>query len=148
MFPSSLLVLSLLALATPGVSDNTKNIAKADFFGEKIVGDLSGYYVCDGQEGPDKSYKGIAVINKKGDIYLIQWVVGAGLNFTGVGIRSDNTLAAGWAMPVGDKGSLMRGVNIYRIEAGPKLIGRWAAVPSDGTMRSETLTFLKKIDDD
>jgi hypothetical protein len=147
MFCTTVLVLSLLAPATPGAPDHTRIGGKADIIPDKVIGDLSGYYVCDGQEGPGKKYKGIAVITKKDDLYVIQWVIGGGVNFLGVGIRNDNMLAAGWSMQVGDKG-LLRGVNLYRIEPGPRLIGRWAALPSDGTMRTETLTFLKKIDDE
>jgi hypothetical protein len=141
------LVYVLTALATTGTYQ-TKGIAKADIFPEKGIGDLSGYYICEGQEGPDKSYKGIAVISKKGDVYLVQWIIGTGINFHGVGIRNDTTLAASWAMPMGEKGTLVRGVNMYRIEPGPRLVGRWATVPTDGAVRSETLTFLKKIEDD
>jgi hypothetical protein len=143
-----LLVYVLTALATPANADQTRGVAKADFFPEKCVGDLSGYYICEGQEGPDKSYKGIAVISKKGDVYLVQWIMGSGITFHGVGIRNDTTLATAWAMPMGEKGTLVRGVNMYRIEPGPRLVGRWATVPTDGAVRSETLTFLKKIEDD
>jgi hypothetical protein len=148
MLSTSLLMLSMLAPATPGNPDitNNKPQAKADFVPEKIVGDISGYYVCEGTEGPNKKYKGIAVITKKEDIYVIQWVIGP-LNFYGVGIRQDNTLAASWAI-TGDKGGVVRGVNLYQIEPGPRLSGRWAALPSDGTIRTETLKFLKKLEDD
>jgi hypothetical protein len=148
MFCTSVLLYSITVLATASPADNTKLTARADFFAEKSSIDLTGYYTCEGQEGPDKHYKGIAVIAKKGDVYLIQWVIGAGTSFHGVGIRNDNTLSAAWAMPVGEKGALVRGVNMYRIESGPRLIGRWATAPTDGTIRSETLTFLKKLDDD
>jgi hypothetical protein len=145
---TSLLMLSLLAPATPGHPDiiNNKPQAKADFVPEKIVGDISGYYICEGSEGPNKKYKGIAVITKKEDIYLIQWVIGS-VTFYGVAIRQDNTLAASWAIP-SDKGGVVRGVNLYQIEPGPRLSGRWAALPSDGTLRTETLRFLKKLDDE
>jgi hypothetical protein len=145
----SLFALVLTALISPNSADNTKVItARADFIADRTIVDLTGYYICEGQEGPDKNYKGVAVITKKGDVYLIQWVIGSGTSFHGVGIRNDSTLSAAWAMPVGDKGTLMRGVNMYRIEPGPRLVGRWATAPTDGTVRSETLTFLKKLDDD
>jgi len=147
MFAMSFLLLPLLTPIAPASIDTTKMVAKADYFAEKIVGDLSGYYICEGQEGPDKKYKGIAVITKKGDMYLMQWVMGS-VNFSGVAIRNDTTLAASWAMPVGDKGTIVRGVNMYRIEPGPRLVGRWAVSASDGTIRTETLTFLRKIEDD
>jgi hypothetical protein len=148
LLSTSLLILSLFAPVTAGHPDivNNKTQAKADFVPEKMIGDISGYYVCEGSEGPNKKYKGIAVITKKEDIYLVQWVIGT-VTFYGVGIRQDNTLAVGWAIP-SDKGGVVRGVTQYQIEPGPRLSGRWAALPSDGTMRTETLSFLKKLDDD
>src|SRR5579862_6859156 len=97
------LVCCVAALATPEKADFTKATARADFFATQVVGDLSGYYICEGQEGPDKGYKGIAVITKKGDVYLIQWVIGASVSFHGVAIRNDTVLSAAWAMPMGDK---------------------------------------------
>lgn len=149
MVYTSLLVLSLLLPEAPGNPDITiaKSSAKADLVPAKVIEDITGYYICEGNEGPGKKYKGVAVITKKNDVYLIQWIIGPGANFYGVAIRQDNTLAASWAIP-SEKGTVMRGVNLYRIEEGPRLIGRWAALPSDGSVRSETLTFLKKIEDD
>src|SRR5262249_40916262 len=146
MLRTSLLAFFVLTPVIVGAPDITRGTAKADKIEvakDKVVTDLSGYYVCEGQEGPGKTYKGITVITKKNDIYVVQWIIGTGVSFTGVGVRTEEGFSAGWAMPVGDKGTLLRGVNTYRIEAGPKLVGRWAAIPSDGTMRSETLTFLK-----
>ena len=108
------------------------------------VGDLSGYYICRGEEANGKKYSGVAVISKKGDVYVVQWVVGAGSTFTGVGIRTGNTLSASWAMNT-EKG-IVRGVNMYRVEPGPRLIGRWATLPGNGMTQTETLTFLKPLD--
>ncbi len=51
------------------------------------VGDISGYYSCRGVEAGGKKYNGIAVIIKKSDVYLIQWMVGGGSTFSGVAIR-------------------------------------------------------------
>ncbi|HYV36978.1 MAG TPA: hypothetical protein VE988_14825 [Gemmataceae bacterium] len=147
MFATSLVVLSLLSPATPANTDYLKMLAKADFIAEKPAADLSGYYTCEGQEGPDKRYKGIAIITKIGDAYMIQWVIGAGTSYSGVGIRNDNVLSAGWALPQGDKG-LVRGITVYRVEPGQRLVGRWVALPGEGTIRTETLTFLKKLEAD
>ena len=106
--------------------------------------DLTGYYTCRGEEANGKKYSGIAVISKKNDVYVVQWVVGAGAPFTGIGVRQGDTLAASWAMST-DKG-VVRGVNLYRIEAGPRLTGRWATLPGNGVTQTETLTFLKPLD--
>jgi len=118
-------------------ADVTKNVPTE-------VGDISGYYSCKGVEAGGKAYSGIAVIMKKNDVYVMQWMVGGGATFTGVAIRQGDTLAASWAMP-SDKG-IIRGVNLYRIESGPRLVGRWASAPGPGVVQNETLTFLKKAD--
>ncbi len=109
--------------------------------------DISGYYTCKGKEASGKSYSGVTVITKRNDIYLIQWTIGSGASFSGVAIRQGNTLAASWAIAA-DKAGVIRGVNLYRIEPGPKLVGRWATVPGPGHAQSETLTFLKNLDDE
>ena len=109
--------------------------------------DVSGYYVCKGQEAGGKKYNGIVVLNKKNDVYLISWVVGGGSTFNGIAIRQGDSLAASWTMTT-ERG-LVRGINLYRIEAGkdgPRLIGRWASVPGPGLQLEETLTFLKKLE--
>jgi hypothetical protein len=148
MFSTSLLVLSLLVPFASGTSDIPRVTPKVDAKGEHIALDLSGYYICEGHEGPGKQYKGIAVITKKNDVYVVQWVIGTSPSYAGVGLRTDNTFSAGWALTMGEKNTLVRGVNTYRIEPGPRLVGRWATVPGDGTIRSETLTFLKKLEQD
>lgn len=114
---------------------------------EPEVADLSGYYTCKGEENGGKRYSGVCVLTKKGDVYVVTWVVGGGANFTGIGIRQGNNLAASWALPA-EKG-IVKGVNLYRIEAGkdgPRLVGRWASIPGPGIQQQETLTFLKALD--
>src|SRR3984957_17489327 len=107
---------------------------------EPEVGDLSGYYTCKGEEASGKKYSGIAVITKKNDVYVVQWMVGGGSTFTGIGVRQGGTFAASWALTT-DKG-VVRGVNLYKIETGPRLTGRWATLPGPGVTQTETLTFL------
>ncbi len=139
-----LLVVATLGPLSANRPDTTqKSIDKRGT--EPEVGDLSGYYICKGAETGGKNYSGVTVITKKNDVYLIQWVVG-GSTFFGIGIRQGNTLAASWAMP-GDKG-VVRGVNLYKIEPGPRLSGRWASFPGPGYMQNETLSFLKPFEAD
>lgn len=111
---------------------------------DENVGEISGYYVCKGKETSGKTYSGIAVISKQNDVYVVQWVVGAGSTFVGIGIRQGDTLAASWAIP-GDKG-VVRGVNMYKIEPGPRLVGRWASMPGPGRLQDEILTFLRPLE--
>jgi hypothetical protein len=105
---------------------------------------LDGYYTCKGKEAGGKSYTGICVIAKKNDVYLVSWMIGAGSSFTGIGIRQGNNLAVSWSI-TGDRG-VVRGVNLYQIQSGGRLSGRWATLPGPGVMQTETLTFLKGLD--
>ena len=149
MFRTSLLVAAAISLPAANRPDSNSDIRQAK--AQKVAPEpeaveLSGYYTCKGQETGGKTYSGVVVITKKNEIYLIQWNC-AGSSFLGIGIRQGNTLAASWTIP-GDGKGMVRGVNMYKIEAGPKLIGRWASLPGNGLMQSETLTFLKKLDDE
>jgi hypothetical protein len=119
--------------------------AKTDRISDDEMGDISGYYTCRGQEANGKAYSGVAVISRRSEVYTVQWMIGDGANFSGIGIRQGNTLAVSWALP-SDKAGIIRGVNIYKIETGPRLVGRWATVPGPGVLQNETLTFLKDLD--
>lgn len=143
----------------PQIEQSTNNSAepspKKEEKGPKIppfqpeVTDLTGYYTCKGQQAGDKNYSGICTLVKKGDVYLISWVVGGGSSFSGIAIRQGNQLAASWSITT-ERG-VVKGVNLYRIEAGkdgPRLVGRWATVPGPGIQQMETLSFLKKIETD
>lgn len=138
----------MLVVATFGaMTPNSPEVAKATKAGlEPEVADISGYYICKGQETGGKVYNGVAVITKKNEVYVVQWMVGGGSTFTGVGVRQGNTFSASWAL-AGERG-LVRGINTYKIEPGPRLVGRWATLPGNGALQSETLTFLKNIEEE
>ena len=145
MVPHTLLVLAALSINSPRPETVAKNVPQL----ETEVGDISGYYTCKGMEVGGKVYSGVAVISRKGDVYVVQWVIGAGSTFTGIGIRQGNTLAASWAIP-GERG-IVKGVNMYRIETAagnPRLTGRWTSMPGPGVLQSETLTFLKHMEEE
>ena len=113
------------------------------------IADLTGYYTCRGEEAGGKKYSGVCVLVKKGDVYLISWVVGGGASFSGIAIRQGSQFAASWSIP--SERGIVKGVNLYRIEAGkdgPRLVGRWASVPGPGVQQQETLSFLKKLDNE
>jgi hypothetical protein len=138
-------VVAALGAFTSNTPETT--VAKVEKVGlSEEVADISGYYTCRGLETGGKTYSGVAVISKKNDVYLIQWMVGSGSTFTGIGIRQGNTFSASWALP-GER-ALVRGVNTYRIETGPRLVGRWATLPGGGTLQNETLTFLKNLEEE
>lgn len=143
MLNASLLLLSAVISLGPTRHD----VARADVRLEKSIDremiDISGYYSCSGEDAQGTRYSGITIITKKNDVYLVQWTIGLGANFVGIGIRQGDTLAVSWATS-GEKG-LVRGVNLYRISAGPRLSGTWATLPGNGTTRTENLTFLRKL---
>jgi len=140
-----LATLGFLALSQPGRSQTDAPkvaVAKETKPAEEI--DIDGYYSCKGIDNL-KNYTGIAVITKKDEVYVVQWMIGLGGGFFGVGIRQGNTLAVSWAIP-GDAKGVVRGINVYQVEKGPRLVGEWATLPGRGTVNRETLTFLKKAD--
>jgi hypothetical protein len=147
MFVPSLTLAVVLAVMSSSPGDTTTQPP-----GAKVkpvvndVADITGYYTCKGQEAAGKSYTGIAAITKKSDIYLVQWMVGSGSGFSGIGIRQGNNLAVSWSLQ-SERGTV-RGVNLYRIETGPRLVGRWATLPGPGVMQTETLTFLKAMEEE
>jgi hypothetical protein len=139
------LVVTTLGAFTPNSSE-TKLVKAEKVTLEQEVADISGYYTCRGQETGGKTYSGVAVISKKGEVYVVQWMVGGGSTFAGIGIRQGNTFSASWAI-AGERG-LVRGVNMYKIEPGPRLVGRWATLPGGGYLQTETLTFLKNAEEE
>lgn len=114
---------------------------------EPQVGDLTGFWSVSGSETGGKKYTGICQIEKRGEIYLVQWSTGGG-TFAGVGVRTGETFAVGWATPGQGGGAWTRGVNVYRIESQKKLVGRWASLPGNGQVATETLAWLKEIAED
>jgi hypothetical protein len=145
MVRTLVLVASVAALA-PTRIETTKMEPKVPSAGDREVVDISGYYTCRGKETNGKQYTGIAVITKAKEVYAVQWTIGIGSTFLGVGIRQGNILAVSWAQP-GEQ-TVVRGINMYKIDKGPTLTGRWATLPGDGTLKSETLTFLKRLGDE
>ena len=141
--------LGVLLLAAPSPTDTDKkgeSAPKAPKVKTEAIEDapsIDGYYTCKGKEAGGKAYSGICVIAKKNDVYLVSWMIGAGSSFTGIGIRQGNNLAVSWTI-TGDRG-VVRGVNLYQIQSGGRLVGRWATLPGPGAMQQETLTYLKGL---
>ncbi len=133
---------ALLAMGNPERTDEPSEKKKGD---TAEVGEFTGYYTCKGAEMNGKTYSGICVISKQKEVYVVNWVIGNGSTFSGIGIRQGNNLAISWTLP-NDRGGVIRGINLYRIEAGPRLVGKWAAIPGPGVMASETLQFLKHLE--
>jgi hypothetical protein len=101
--------------------------------------DLSGLYLCEGQNPEGKGYQAIVQIVKHHDTYQVRWTFsGDGATAVGVGIRSGEVLAVSYvAQDIG--------LVAYHIETG-RLVGRWTMPGADGAVFSETLTRTKAIE--
>lgn len=140
------IVLAIFNIIVPDRIEGEKiKQPKISIGNNKEIGDITGYYTCKGKEASGKSYDGIAVVAKKNDVYVVTWVIGGASTFTGVGIRQGETFAVSWALPVNEK-TFIRGVNLYKIEPGPRLVGIWATLPGPGLHQRETLVFLRNFD--
>src|SRR5258708_14511673 len=111
--PMLILVTSMFLLnsASPQGPSAKADIAKSV---PQEVGDISGYYSCKGVEAGGKAYSGVAIVAKKNDVYLVQWMVGGASTFSGVGIRQADTLSPSWALPPPRR--IIRGLTSYPID--------------------------------
>lgn len=115
---------------------------------KKEVGDITGFYAI-AHRGSD--HYGVAIITKeeKSDVYLVRLVSGlypkSVTRWSGEGIREGQTLAVRWI------GHTL-GVSLYRIEPGPRLVGRYTFIPDPSganrhTILTETLIFLEPLEE-
>lgn len=139
------LSISLLGTAAAcGVFDPVAGEKPKQLAVEGQCGCLAGFYTCENVEPSGKIYRGMASITRKDDVYNVQWMAG-GAMFQGIGIRQGDSFAVSWLAP-GPQGGIVHGVNLYRVEKGPRLVGRYAASSGPGVLATERLTFLKEIE--
>jgi hypothetical protein len=105
--------------------------------------DITGIYVCEGDNADGQRYRGIVKIEKKKDAYTVTWINGTAETGLGVAIRKGRTLSVSCLMRSRDGAGVA--VVVYKVEPGPKLVGRFTELGGDGALRSETLTFVKKL---
>jgi hypothetical protein len=146
MLSTTLLTVAALLGADIGVQPSPPP-KTASQLASKEVGDITGYYTCRGRDGKGQEYTGVAVISKQKEVYIVQWTIGVGSAFIGLGIRQGDMLAVSWAIP-GDKMGVVRGINLYHIEPGPRLVGQWATLPGNGLINTETLNLLKRLSEE
>ncbi len=81
-----------------------------------------------------------ALVEKRGDAYAVTYRLDDKVLFIGTAIRKGDQLSMGWV----SAGQV--GVSVYKIEAGPKLVGEYTILGSIGVTAKEVLTPWKKID--
>src|SRR5438309_9746008 len=126
-----------LMIAAAAPIDNQKNgmeRPKAD----KVVTELDGYYILKGTNEKE-SYEGIVTIRKVANVYAMSWQIDVVNHYVGIGFRKGDVLVASCSH------GNSRTALLYKIEPGPTLRGEWTALPGDGQLHIETLTFLKAM---
>jgi hypothetical protein len=145
---TSTLVLALTLLSANGTL-STREKEQGGFSNPAtraaVEEDITGIYMCEGENPDGGKYQGIVSIEKNGRAFTVTWLIGrGGQPVSGVGVRNGNSLSASYVV------RLNQGIGVavvgYRIENGRKLIGRYTALGGDGTVRTETLTFMKKLE--
>jgi hypothetical protein len=103
---------------------------------------IEGIYHVKGKEPNGDEYTAVSVVEKKGEVYQVSWMIGPA-HFVGIGVRTGDSLSVAWAVP--KEGFILRGVNVYRI-GGKTLTGTWATMPGGGTVGRETMTLIKGLE--
>jgi len=106
---------------------------------EELV-DIVGKYRSELLEATGKTVVTDAVIERRGDAYLVTYMQGDKTLFVGTALRRGDQLSMSWI----SAGQI--GVSVYKIEAGPKLTGEYATLGGIGVTGKETLTPWKRID--
>jgi uncharacterized protein (TIGR03067 family) len=81
-----------------------------------------------------------AKVERRGDAYMVTYTHGDKVLFIGTAIRKGDQLSMAWVS------AGQAGVSVYKIEAGPKLVGEYTVLGGIGITGTETLTPWKKVD--
>jgi uncharacterized protein (TIGR03067 family) len=81
-----------------------------------------------------------AQIQKQGDSYVVVYHNNAAVLYVGVGIRQGDTFSLAW----GRQNQI--GVCQYKIERGPKLVGRYTIFGGPGVVLPEVMTRIPNVD--
>lgn len=103
--------------------------------------DIVGKYrseMLDGNTG--KKIVTEVMVEKRGDSYILTYRLGEKVLYIGTALRKGDQLSMGWI----SAGQV--GVSVYKIEAGPKLLGEYTILGGVGMTGKETLTPWKRVD--
>lgn len=102
--------------------------------------DIVGKYRSELLEATGKTVVTEAVVERRGDAYLVTYMLGDKTLFVGTALRRGDQLSMSWI----SSGQI--GVSVYKIERGPKLTGEYTTLGGIGATGKEVLTPWKKID--
>jgi len=106
--------------------------------GETI--DITGKYKAESTSLGGQVLESVAVIERRGDAYLVTFTKDDKLIYAAMGIRQGDNLSLSW----GNRGQI--GVSVYKIEPGPRLTGHYTTVGGAGMLMKEVLTGEKRRD--
>jgi hypothetical protein len=99
------------------------------------VAPIDGVYRSDGVNPNGTKYRGTVEIAKDDQTYLVRWL-SQQVTSIGIGILRGDVLAVSYFT-----GNNI-GIALYHVEKGPRLIGEWTVLGSDGQRYPETLTKM------
>ncbi len=105
---------------------------------------IEGLYLVEG--GETEKYRGLAVVQRAGEVYVITQLVGGSV-VQSVGVRVGSHMSLGWQQKASN-GQTVIGTTHYSIGGdakSPILSGSWASVPGNGQVYRERLTFLREM---
>lgn len=102
--------------------------------------EIAGKYRSELVEATGKLVVAQAVVERRGDAYLVTYTLDDKVLFVGTALRKGDQLSMCWVS------AGQAGVSVYKIEAGPKLSGEYTTLGGIGVTGKEVLTPWKKID--
>jgi len=102
--------------------------------------EIAGKYRSELLEASGKVTVTDAVVERRGDAYLVTYTKGDKVLFIGTALRRGDQLSMCWIS------SGQAGVSVYKIQAGPKLVGEYTTLGGIGVTGNEVLTPWRKID--
>lgn len=103
--------------------------------------EIAGKYRSELVEATGKTVVTEAVVERRGDAYLVTYTLDGRVLFAGTALRKGGQLSMCWV-----SGNGQAGVSVYLIEKGPKLVGEYTALAGIGVTGKETLTPWRRID--
>ena len=102
--------------------------------------DITGRYTSELIEATGKTVTTEAVVERRGDAYLVTYTLDGKLLFVATALRKGNILSMCWVS------SGQAGVSQYRIEKGPKLVGEYTTLAGIGVTGTEVLVPWRRVD--
>jgi uncharacterized protein (TIGR03067 family) len=103
--------------------------------------EIAGKYRSELVESSGKVLVTQALVERRGDAYMVTYTLGDKVLFVGTALRKGDQLSMCWIS------AGQAGVSVYKIEAGPKLVGEYTMLGGIGVTGKEVLTMPKPIKD-